>query len=116
MVYFTINFHNYQTFAKFTRSLLDKFFVLTIGKSLGENCLIVEVFLPPEEFRKFIEVLSTMTRKKLVKGYNYAIQDLRIRRRQTISPPFFKENKWVYNHKNYMETMKQKVLTLIQRV
>ena len=116
MVYFTINFHDYQTFAKFARSLLDKFFVLTMGKNLGENCLIVEVFLPPEEFRKFIEILSTMTRKKLVKGYNYAIQDLRIRRRQTISPPLFKENKWVYNHKNYMETMKQKVSTPIQRV
>jgi DNA-binding Lrp family transcriptional regulator len=115
MVYFTITFHTHETFAKFARSLLDKFFVLTMGKNLGENCLILEVFLPPEEFRRFIEVLSTMTKMKLVKSYNYAIQDLRIRCRQTISPPLFKRDSWVYDHKTFIETVRQKVSNSFQR-
>lgn len=114
MVYFAITFHTHETFAKFARSLLDKFFVLTMGKNLGENCLIVEVFLPPEEFRRFIEILSTLTRMKLVKGYNYAIQDLRIRCRQTISPPLFKEDSWVYDHKIFIEAVRQKVSNSFQ--
>jgi DNA-binding Lrp family transcriptional regulator len=114
MVYFAITFHSYETFAKFARSLLDKFFVLTMGKNLGENCLIVEVFLPPEEFRRFVEVLSTMTKMKLVKSYNYAIQDLRIRCRQTISPPLFKEDSWVYDHKIFIEALRQKVSNSFQ--
>lgn len=114
MVYFAITFHTHETFAKFARSLLDKFFVLTMGKNLGENCLIVEVFLPPEEFRRFIEILSTLTRMKLVKGYNYAIQDLRIRCRQTISPPLFKEDSWVYDHKTFIEAVRQKVSNSFQ--
>lgn len=114
MVYFAITFHSYKTFAKFARSLLDKFFVLTMGKNLGENCLIVEVFLPPEEFRKFVEVLSTMTKMKLVKSYNYAIQDLRIRCRQTISPPLFKGGSWVYDHENFIEALRQKVSNSFQ--
>ena len=110
MVYFAITFHNYETFAKFARSLLDKFFVLTMGKNLGENCLIVEIFLPTEEFRRFIEVLSTMVRMKLVKGYEYAIQDLGIRHRQTISPPLFNGDEWVYDHNDHIKTLRHKVL------
>jgi DNA-binding Lrp family transcriptional regulator len=112
MVYFTLTFHNNETFAKFARSLLDKFFVLTMGKNLGENRLIVEVFLPFEEFRKFIEVLSTMTRMKLVKNYAYAIQDLSIRCRQTISPPLFEKGSWVYDHENFMSELQRKTSPL----
>jgi DNA-binding Lrp family transcriptional regulator len=115
MVYFAITFHTHETFAKFARSLLDKFFVLTMGKNLGENCLIVEVFLPPEEFRRFIEVLSTMVRMKLVKGYKYAIQDLQIRCRQTISPPLFNGDAWVYDHENHMKTLRHKVSNSVPR-
>ena len=115
MVYFTITFHSHETFAKFTRSLLNKFFVLTMGKNLQENCLIVEVFLPTEEFRNFIEVLSKMVRLRLVKGYKYAIQDLGIRRRQTISPPLFDGKSWLYDHENQMKTLRQKVSDFSQQ-
>jgi DNA-binding Lrp family transcriptional regulator len=108
MVYFIITFHNYETFAKFTRSLLDKFFVLTMGKNFGENRLIVEIFLPFEEFRKFIEALSMMTNMSLVKDYTYAIQDLNIRCRQTISPPLFKRGEWLYNHEDLMKELHQR--------
>ena len=113
MVYFTITFHNHETFAKFARSLLDKFFVLTMGKNLGENRLIVEIFLPLEEFRKFIEVISMMSRMTLVKDYTYAIQDLSIRRRQTISPPLFERGTWIYDHENFLKELHQKTSPLI---
>jgi DNA-binding Lrp family transcriptional regulator len=109
MVLFIVDFHEYEMFAKFARSLLDKFFVLTMGKILGENALLVEVFLPTEEFRKFIDALSLMARMKLLRSYKYSIQDLRIRCRQTISPPLFKGNSWIYDHENHVETLGQKV-------
>ena len=109
MFYLIVSFHDYETFAKFTRSLLNKFFVLTMGKVLGENALITELFLPNGEFRKFIDTLSRMAEMKLVRSYKYAIQDLRIRRRQTFSGEFFKGNSWIYDHKNHMETLQQKV-------
>jgi DNA-binding Lrp family transcriptional regulator len=108
MVLFIIDFHEYEAFAKFARSLLDKFFVITMGKILGENALLVEVFLPTEEFRKFIDALSLMAKMKLLRSYKYAIQDLRIRCRQTISPPLFKGNSWIYDYKNHMEMLEQK--------
>jgi DNA-binding Lrp family transcriptional regulator len=109
MVAFIITFHNYQTLAKFARSLLDKPFVLTIGKIIGENSIMVEIFLPTNEFRKFVDALSTLARMKLIQNYKYAIQDLRIRQRQTISGEFFKNDSWIYDHQSHMAMLWQKV-------
>jgi len=109
MVLFIISFHDYKTLARFARSLLDKFFILTMGKILEENSFLVEVFLPIDEFRKFIDALSKLDKMKLLRSYRYVIQDLRIRRRQTISGEFFKGKSWIYHHKNHMKTLRQKV-------
>jgi DNA-binding Lrp family transcriptional regulator len=112
MAYFLLSFHDYERFAKFTKSCLDKFFVLTMGKVLGQNMLIMEIFLPFSEFRNFIDTLSTMAQMKLIKSYKYAIQDLRMRCRQTFSGEFFKNNTWIYDHKKHIETLQQKILNL----
>jgi DNA-binding Lrp family transcriptional regulator len=109
MVLFIVFFHSYEALAKFARSLLNKFFVITMGKILGKDAILMEVFLPSSEFRSFIDVLSVMAKMRLVKSYNYAIQDLRIRARQTISGEFFKDKSWTYDHKNHMEMLRQKV-------
>lgn len=109
MALFILSFDDYEAFAKLTRSLLDKAFVLTMGKIIGENSLLVEVFLPNDEFRIFVDALSKMARMKLVHSYEYAIQDLRKRRRQTIFPKLFKERSWMYDHKNHMDALQRKV-------
>ncbi|NIO37321.1 AsnC family transcriptional regulator [Candidatus Bathyarchaeota archaeon] len=108
MVLFIVEFHNYEKLAKFARSLLDKFFVITMGRILRENAFFVEVFLPVPEFRGFVDTLSKMAKMKLVKSYRYFIQDLRIRRRQTISGEFFKEGSWMYDHEGYMRELQRK--------
>ena len=108
MALLTISFHDYPRFAKFTRSLLNKFFVITMGKMIGKNGLLVEVFLPTNEFRNFIDTLSAMARTGLVKDYRYAIQDLRMVNRQTISGEFFSKSSWVYDHKKQMEMLRQR--------
>jgi DNA-binding Lrp family transcriptional regulator len=112
MAYFIISFHDYQTFAKFTRYFLDKFFVLTMGKVLGENSLIIEVFLPLNEFRNFIDSLSKMAQTNFVKSYKYAIQDLRMQSRQTFSGELFINNTWIYDHKKHMERLQQKAQSI----
>ncbi|MCW4043315.1 MAG: hypothetical protein NWE90_06295 [Candidatus Bathyarchaeota archaeon] len=109
MVLFIMSFHNYETLAKFARSLLDKFFIITMGRVLEENAFLMEVFLPTIEFRNFIDALSKMAKMKLLRSYKYVIQDLRIRRRQTISGGFFKGKSWIYDHKTHMEMLQQKV-------
>lgn len=108
MALLTISFHDYDSFARFARSLLNKFFVITMGKTLGRNGLLVEVFLPTTEFRNFIDTLSMMAGTGRVKDYKYAIQDLRVRNRQTISGEFFDGTSWIYEHEKQIETLREK--------
>lgn len=109
MAYFIVSFYDYTMFAKFANSLLNKFFILTMGKILGRNALLFEVFLPTDKFRKFVDILSKMAGMRLIKSYRYVIQDLRIRSRQTFSGEFFKGKTWMYDHKNHMDMLQQKV-------
>jgi len=108
-VFFIISFLNHETLAKFARSLLDKSFLINMGKMVGQNTLLMEVYLPMNEFRRFIDALSALARMKLIRDYKYVIQDLRIRNRQTFSGEFFKDNSWIYDHRNYMEILQRKV-------
>jgi DNA-binding Lrp family transcriptional regulator len=109
MAYFIVSFPDYTMFAKFANSLLNKFFIISMGKILGRNALLFEVFLPTDEFRKFVDTLSKMAGMRLVRNYRYVIQDLRIRSRQTFSGEFFKDNVWMYDHKKHMDTLQQKI-------
>lgn len=109
MVLFVVNFSENEKLAKFANFLLDKFFVITMGKVFRENALLVEVSLPFAEFRRFVDFLSVLARMKFVRSYEYFVQDLRVRRRQSISGEFFKGGRWVYEHKKYMARLWQKV-------
>lgn len=109
MALLIIHFLNNETLAKFANSLLNKSFLITMGRILGENALLMEIYLPANEFRNFIDALSTLARMKLVQDYKYVIQDVRIRKRQTISGEFFNGKSWVYDHKNHMETLQRTV-------
>jgi DNA-binding Lrp family transcriptional regulator len=105
---FVVSFHNHDTLARFARSLLNKFFFVAMGKIFGQEAVVMEVYLPADEFRNFVDALSKLAEMKSVKSYKYAIQDLRVRSRQTFSGEFFKDDSWIYDHKGHMETLRQK--------
>jgi DNA-binding Lrp family transcriptional regulator len=105
MLIFVISFHNFEMMARFANSLLDKPFVIMVGKIFGKNALVTNIYMPRVEFRKFVDTLSLLAKMKLVSDYRYVIQDLRIRSRQTISYEFFKGKEWIYNHKEHLMTL-----------
>jgi len=105
MLVFTFKFDSTEKCAKFAMSLLDKPFVGGLGKILNENALIVDVYLPKLEFRKFVDTLSKLIRAGLLDSYNYVILDLRKAERQTIPYEHFKNGKWVYNHQKHIEKL-----------
>ena len=102
MFVFVISFDKYDMMAKFANSLLDKPFVIMVGKIFGKNALVTNILLPRREFRNFIDALSLLARMKIVHDYKYIIQDLRVRSRQTISYEFFKGKEWIYDHKKHL--------------
>ena len=112
--YFRFVFKNYENLARFAYSLLNKPFVRVIGKVYGRNQLFVQVYLPRQELRNFLAVLSKLIKIGFLKTYEYVIQDLAKTERQTISYEFFKDNKWIYNHEKYLAKLRS-IVKLLER-
>jgi len=111
LFFFVFKFDNHEKLAKFALSLLDKPFVGIVGKILGENALISQVYLPRPEFRNFVESLSKLARAGYLQSYDYVIQDLNPRKwsRQTIPYEFFKNESWLYDHDKHIQNLKELV-------
>lgn len=94
---------------------MSKPFVRVMGKVYGKNQLFVQVYLPRQQLRSFIETLSKLIRAGFLDTYEYVIQDLAKTERQTISYEFFKENNWVYDNKKYLEKLQSTInqITLV---
>jgi len=105
---FFIEFHNREYFAKFANSLRNKYFVRAMGKALGENMLILGLRdIPRLELRNFVDALSDLTRKKIVKNYRYNIFDPRHVLSKSIPYELFKKDRWIYDHQKHMTRMKE---------
>jgi len=102
---FRFDFPNYKNMAKFALSLMNKPFVLNIGKIFGKNALFVQIYLLKKEFRGFTDSLSKLIRNGLMKSYDYVIGDRSRESAQTISYEFFKDRSWIYDHRKHMEKL-----------
>ena len=96
-VFFKFEFHNYEQFKRFSLSLHDKPFPFHMGKVIGENAMTTHIYLPKWEFRKFIDALSVLINKGLLKNYHYVIQDMFQTWRETIPYQHFKNECWDYD-------------------
>lgn len=109
MLVFIFKFDKGEKLAKFALSLLDKPFVNVLGKILEENALIANLYMPRNEFRKFIEVLSRLIKSGFLQSYLYVIQDLDKTLRQTISYEYFEDGTWVYDHEKHIKRLRDLV-------
>jgi len=107
MLFFIFRFDSKKKMAKFAQSLLNKSFVIIVGKVLGENAIVSQVYLPRLEFRKFIDALSKLVRVGIVQSYDYVFQDLRSGKwsRETIPFEFFKNGSWIYDHSEHIKSL-----------
>jgi DNA-binding Lrp family transcriptional regulator len=106
---FIFRFDEKNKMAQFASSLLDKPFLHTLGKIIGENALIAHIYLPRKEFRKFIKSLSGLIKRGILQTYEYVIEDFDVRAAQTISYEYFKDGSWIYNHKKHVENLQNLV-------
>lgn len=103
---FVFNSGNPGKLTNFALSLLGKPFVRSLGKVLNKSALVAQMCFPRIEFRRFIEVLSKCIEEGFLDSYRYAILDLSMASRQTVSYEYFNGKSWVYQHMNYMEKLK----------
>jgi DNA-binding Lrp family transcriptional regulator len=109
MFLFIFGFDDREKLARFATSLLDKPFVGGMGKVLGESTLIVDIYLPKPEFRRFIEALSKLIKRGFLNDYRYVIRDLNRVSRQTIPYEHFKDGTWIYDHKKHIRNLQNLV-------
>jgi DNA-binding Lrp family transcriptional regulator len=106
---FIFKFNEKDKMARFASSLLGKPFAHALGKILSENALIAHIYLPRNEFRKFIQSLSKLIKRGLLQTYEYIIEDFDVRAAQTISYEYFTDGSWIYNHKRHLESLQNLV-------
>jgi DNA-binding Lrp family transcriptional regulator len=106
-LFFKFEFDSHEKMAKFALSLHDKPFPFWLGKVLGENALMSHVYLPRREFRRFIEALSTLIKRGLLKRYHYVIEDMFKVWRETIPYEHFENGRWNYNNREQQNELKK---------
>ena len=111
MLFFVFKFETREKMAKFAQSLLDKPFVYIVGKILGKNAIVSQVYLPRPEFRNFVESLSKLARDGYLESYDYVFQDLNPGKwsRQTIPYEHFIDNSWAYDHDKHIQNLRNLV-------
>jgi DNA-binding Lrp family transcriptional regulator len=103
--YFVLAFGSHEKFAKFAASLLNKPFVVSLGKILGQNSMIAFLYVPLQEFKGFIKALSKLRALGLLQNYSYVHLDLDKDMRQTFSYEYFKQGTWSYNHEEHISAI-----------
>ncbi len=91
------DFPNETALAKFANSLLDKPFVLSYAKLVGENSLLSHFYVPKSEFSRFMDSLECLTMKEIIRNFFFVVLDARTSKRQTVSYEYFNNGKWIYN-------------------
>ena len=96
LLLFKFNFENYEQTKKFILTLMDKPFVLVIGKELYKNSVFCFTYMPKIEFRRFIDILSYLIKINKLKSYDYYIIDMWKTHRETIQYdyPYFVDGEW----------------------
>jgi DNA-binding Lrp family transcriptional regulator len=103
--YFRFSFENSQNLAKFANSLNNKPFARAAGKVYNQNQLFVQIYLPKQQLRNFIETLSKLVKAGFLVSYEYLIMDSQKREKQTISYEYFKGNNWEYDNRKYLQSL-----------
>jgi hypothetical protein len=103
--FFTFNFKNQKNLTRFASSLMFKPFAKGVGKEYGRNKLFVQIYLPREQLRNFLDALGQLVRARSLETYAYVIQDPLKKERQTISYEFFRDGNWEYRGNKYLEKL-----------
>ena len=107
IIFFKFEFDDYERMAKFALSLLDKPLAIYLGKVLGENALVSQMYLLKWEFRRFVHALTNLIKKGLLKDYHYFIQDMYQTWKETIPYEHFENGRWNYNYEKQKEELKK---------
>jgi hypothetical protein len=107
ILFFTFDFDNSQDMNNFISAFIDKPIAINISKIIDQNSIVSQVYLPKWELRKFIKLLSRLTKLGYMKSYLYYIQDMYESWRELIPIENYDDG-WVYKQDKYIDAIKKK--------
>lgn len=109
MCSFVVDFEDEKKLARFANSLQGKPFIISYGKIVGHDSLVVHTYTPKTEFSRLIDSLNRLIEGRLARNFFYVTLDASSFKRQTISYEFFKDNNWTYDHEKTLAKLKETV-------
>lgn len=106
---FIIEFNDEKSLARFCNASNRKPFVVSYGKVIGKDSLVLGVHIPKREFPNLVKSLNFLHTKGIIENFLYAMVDIMSHERQTVSYEFFKDGEWTYDHKRKLEELRRLV-------
>ncbi len=106
---FVFDFADEAAMAKFVNSLMNKPFALNFGKVIGQNSLVVHVYVPKTEFSRFVSSLNQLAVEDVIQDFYYVSIDWPSFKRQTVSYEHFIDGKWAYDQAEKIEKLTKMV-------
>ena len=104
---FIINFKNEKSVAQFANACEGKPFIVSYAKIIGEDSLILNVYILKTEFSNLIKSLNRLYLEGSIRDFLYANLDPTSYKRQTISYEYFENGKWKYNLEEKLKKLKE---------
>ncbi len=99
-----VTFENSGSLARYMNSIKGKTLIRSIWKNLGEDSLLIAIYLPSGEATKLLDFILHMKQNGLVKDFKLVLLDLETVKRNLIPYSLynFSTMEWNYNIKNYI--------------
>jgi len=106
VMYFIIEFTNYDYFAKSTNVFREMPFAHSLGKIIGKNGLFMAVYIPVREIPNLLKSFNDLAELGIIKKYEYKFSHYKeYGKRQTIAYKLFKDGRWEYKHEEYLSEL-----------
>jgi len=108
MIFF-ITFKNTTWMNKFVNALKYKIFISSIARVLGENTLLLSVYLPHIETAEFLNLLDKLIEDNIIIKYRFFIIDIRTARNETIPYSAYNthEGTWQWDQSKYLSNLQE---------
>jgi len=108
MIFF-ITFKNTTWMNKFVNTLKYKIFISSIARVLGENTLLLSVYLPHIETAEFLNLLDKLIEDNIIIKYRFFIIDIRTARNETIPYSAYNihEGTWQWDQSKYLSNLQE---------
>jgi len=108
---FIIEFKDEGSLAKFCNASNRKPFIVSYGRVIEKNSLVLGVHIPKREFPNLIKTFNSLHTSGIVENFLYVMYDIMSHERQTVSYEFFKDGDWGYDHKTKLEDLRKLMKT-----